>query len=198
MSSARGERTRRTILDSGLDLASEVGLHRLSFGELAKRTSMSKSGLFAHFDGKDQLQLDVLDAATERFGEVVLRPSFLEPRGIPRIERLFALWLHWGAEEFPGGCPFMRAASELETLEPPVRERLATHLRALLEVIARTARIAVENGHFRHDLDCDQFAYTFWSTLITYEHYARLLGWEDARHRATRAFRGLLHSSRTP
>ncbi len=195
---SKGERTRALVLDEALQLSSEVGLDGLSFGLLSKTLGMSKSGLYAHFDSKQQLQVDLLDAAAQRFLEVVIRPALEAERGLARIEKLSILWLRWGADEFRGGCPFVSAATELDAREGPVHDRLRHHLRTLLDTIAKAARIAVEVGHFRHDLDCDQFAYEFWATVVAHQHYDRMLADLDAEHRARRAFRGLIDRSRTP
>ena len=193
----KGARTRAIVLEEALQQSTEVGLDGLSFGGLAKQLGMSKSGLYAHFNSKQQLQVDLLDAAADRFLDVVIRPAFAEPRGLARIERLSVQWLRWG-DEFRGGCPFVSAATELDAQQGPVHDRLKTHLSTLLDTIAKTARIAVEVGHFRHDLDCGQFAYEFWANVVAHTHYDRMLADLDAQHRARRAFRGLIDRSRTP
>jgi AcrR family transcriptional regulator len=194
---SKGERTRSLIVEEALQQSTEVGLHGLSFGSLAKALGMSKSGLYAHFDGKEQLQTDLLDAAADRFVEVVIRPALAEPRGLPRIETLSQRWIAWG-DGFRGGCPFIAAATELDARDGAVHDRFLEHLRTLLDTIGKVARTAVEVGHFRHDLDCDQFAYEFWANIVAHHHYERMLAVSDAEHRARRAFRGLIDRSRTP
>ena len=194
----KGEQTRHTILEQALDLSSEVGLEGLTFGVLAKLTGMSKSGLYAHFDSKESLQCEVLDAAAARFVDVVLSPALKQARGLPRIEKLFERWLRWETDEFSGGCVFMAAATEFDDRQGPVRDRLTSHLEDMLGSIARSARIAVEEGHFRSDLDDEQFAYEFWGLLLAFQSYGRLLDRPKARTRARKAFRHLIESSRDP
>ncbi len=192
----KGDQTRQAILDRALDLCSEVGLEGLTFGVLAKLTGMSKSGLYAHFDSKESLQCKILDSAASRFVDAVLTPAFEKARGLPRIEELFERWMRWETEEFSGSCPIMGAATEFDDRSGPVRDHLKRHLEDMLGALARSARIAVEERHFRPDLDDEQFAYEVWGQLLAYQHYGRLLGRPKARHRARQAFRALIESSR--
>lgn len=193
---SKGEQTRSTILHHALDLASEVGLEAVTFGVLAKRTGLSKSGLYAHFDSKESLQCAVLDSAAARFVDVVVSPALKQPRGIPRLERLFELWLKWGNDELTGGCPLAAAATDFDDRPGPVRDHLVGHIKDLLEMVSRAARIAVDEGHFAADLDTTQFAYEFWGALLAQQHFRRLLADPQADARAERAFRRLLDRSR--
>lgn len=193
---SKGTATCDRILDQAVELSSQVGLEGLTLGELAKRISMSKSGLYAHFDSKENLQCEVLDTAARRFVEVVVTPMLKAPRGLPRIETLYAQWLRWAAEEFRGGCLFMAAAMEFDDRPGPVRERLLQHQRDMLDTIARAASIAVEEGHFAADLDPEQFAFDFWGMLMAYHNFARLLNCPQARVRADRSFSQLVERSR--
>ncbi|HEV3051234.1 MAG TPA: TetR/AcrR family transcriptional regulator, partial [Longimicrobium sp.] len=136
--------------------ASVEGLEGISLGRLAAELGMSKSGLFAHFASKEALQLDVLQAAADRFMEVVVRPAMAEPRGEPRVRSLFEHWLVWERHEsLPGGCIFMHAAAELDDRPGPTRDALVQWQRQWLDALAKAARLAVEAGHFRADLDPD-------------------------------------------
>lgn len=184
----KGSDTRRLILGHALDLTSEVGLEGLTIGVLAKRVGMSKSGLYAHFQSKEELQCAVLDTAAERFIDVVLAPSLKRPRGLPRLQTLFERWILWETDALSGGCPFIAAAGEFDDRDGPVRDHLVGHLRDLLGAVTRSATIAVEEGHLRADLDVEQFAYEVWATLLAYHQYARLMRTGDAAERARRAF----------
>ena len=92
---SKGQATKDRILGQALDIASTVGIEGLSIGELAKATQMSKSGLFAHFESKEDLQLEILNTATRQFTEQVVSPALREPRGEPRVRALFDRWLAW-------------------------------------------------------------------------------------------------------
>ena len=193
---SKGEATRAAILDDALSLASRIGLEGLSIGELAKRTEMSKSGLFAHFSSKENLQVEVLRVAAQRFAEMVVAPAIRKPRGEPRVRALFENWLRWSKADFsPGGCIFIAASTELDDRPGPTRDFLVGAQRDFMATMAKSAQIAVEEGHFRSDLDTEQFAYEMYSIYLSYHHFARLLRSPHAERRARRAFEALLERS---
>ncbi len=184
------------VLDHAFALASRVGFEGLTIGRLAERVGLSKSGLFGHFQSKEQLQLEVLDTAVERFMRTVIHPALKAPRGEPRVRAFFKGWLDWGrgkASKEDGGCVFIAAANELDDRgDSPLRHRLVEYQREWLHGLARAAELAVEEGHFRADLDTEQFAYEFYSIILAFHHSSRLL--RDARsdERAERQFERLL------
>lgn len=193
---SKGEATRAAILDDALSLASRIGLEGLSIGELAKRTEMSKSGLFAHFSSKENLQVEVLRVAAQRFAEMVVAPAIRKPRGEPRVRALFENWLRWSKADFsPGGCIFIAASTELDDRPGPTRDYLVEAQRDFMATMAKSAKIAVEEGHFRADLDTEQFAYEMYSIYLAYHHFARLLRSPHAERRARRGFESLLERS---
>src|SRR5687767_9089309 len=121
----KGELTHRAILEHAVGLASRLGLEGLTIGRLAEDLELSKSGLFAHFQSKEALQVEVLRHAGERFVEEVIRPALKAPRGEARLKALFTRWLEWArGKSLPGGCLFVAAATELDDKEGPVRDEL--------------------------------------------------------------------------
>jgi AcrR family transcriptional regulator len=194
---SKGEETREAILEVALASASTTGLSALSIGELAREVGMSKSGLFAHFESKENLQLDILRAATSQYIDLVVAPALRQPRGEPRVRALFENWFAWSsASRLPGGCLFIAAASEFDDQPGPVRDYLVSSQRDWLAVLSQAARIAVDEGHFRPDLDTEQFAHDIYSIILAYHHFSRLLRLPDARERALRAFEQLVESAR--
>jgi AcrR family transcriptional regulator len=194
----RGDTTRSEILDRALAAASETGLEALSIGVLADTVGMSKSGLFAHFGSKENLQLAVLEEGVERFARQVLAPAFKAARGEPRVRALFERWLDWekGGRALPGGCVFIMAASEFDDRPGAVRERLVGYLEEWMENLERAARLAVEAGHFRRDLDVAQFAHDFYAIILAHHHFSRLLRHARSTARARHAFERLLADAR--
>lgn len=177
---SKGAATRDRIIESALRTASVEGLEGISLGRLASDVGMSKSGLFAHFQSKEALQLDVLGAAADKFTDVVVRPAFAAPRGEPRVRALFEHWLRWERNEsLPGGCVFMHAAAELDDRPGPARDKLVDWQRQWLDALAKAARIAVDEGHFRADLDPALFAFQQYGLVMAYYHARRLF--EDPR-----------------
>jgi AcrR family transcriptional regulator len=194
---SKGAETRRAILDQALAMSSCLGLEGVTLGLLAREAGMSKSGLFAHFDSKEQLQLQVLDTAAQRFRETVVEPALHAPRGEPRVRALFEHWLAWEDAPFlPGGCVFIAVAQELDDRPGPVRDRLVDYQRQWLETLARAAAIAVEEGHFRADLDTGQFAYDLYALALARHHFGRLLRDPEAEDRAHTAFARQLVAAR--
>jgi AcrR family transcriptional regulator len=191
----KGEETRRAIIDEALELASTVGLEKLTIGALAGTTGMSKSGLFAHFRSKEQLQLQVLAEARQRFIEIVIAPAMQKPRGEARLRAIFESTMKQWEEDLPGGCIFHAVSAELDDQPGPARDYLVETQRDYADTLRRAAEIAVEEGEFRKDLDLDQFVFELGSITAAYHHFGRLLGDREADQRARKMFQGLLARS---
>jgi len=191
----KGEETRRAIIDEALELASTVGLEKLTIGALAGTTGMSKSGLFAHFRSKEQLQLQVLAEARQRFIEIVIAPAMQKPRGEARLRSIFESTMKQWEEDLPGGCIFHAVSAELDDQPGPARDYLVETQRDYADTLRRAAEIAVEEGEFRKDLDLDQFVFELGSITAAYHHFGRLLGDPEADQRARKMFQGLLARS---
>ena len=192
----KGEQTRQAIVSTALDLASRGGLEALSIGELAREVGMSKSGLFAHFKSKEQLQLDVLEEAVARFIAKVVAPALREPRGEPRVRALFERWLRWERDEFPGGCVIESAAEELLERPGPVRDYVVRAQRDWMDTLATAAKIAIDEGHFRADADPRQIAFEILTLFLGYHRHGRLFARSEAEAHTRAAFEGLLDRAR--
>lgn len=159
---AHGERTRQSILETAVDLASAEGLEGLTIGRLAAEMKMSKSGLFAHFGSKEELQLATVDAAREVFIREVIRPAFQTKEGLLRLWKLCDIWLgyiHDGV--FRGGCFFAAAASEFDSRPGPVRDRIAEIMKEWLATLRRAVVDAQEAGQLESGVDPAQLAFEF-------------------------------------
>jgi AcrR family transcriptional regulator len=192
----KGDETRTAILDEATELASLVGLGGLTIGTLAAATKLSKSGLYAHFASKEALQVQVLEHARGRFTDIVIRPTLAAPRGEPRLREFFERWLRWQSEAFGGGCIFVDAASEFDDQEGPVRDELVRTERDKLESVTLIVGTAVTEGHFRADVDPEQFAYELEGIILAHHHARRLMRDAGAEARARRAFERLLDDCR--
>lgn len=193
---SKGQATKASILDEALHVASTVGFEALSIGQLADRAEMSKSGLFAHFRSKEQLQLQTLDHAASRFTDVVVRPTLKAPRGEARVRELFERWLDWETEALAGGCVFVAASNEYDDQPGPMHDALLQHQRDWTEFITTVAGTAITEGAFRADLDAAQFAFTLQGVMLGYHHAGRLLRDPHALERTRTAFEQLLEASR--
>ncbi len=193
----KGARTRQTILDAAVAMASEGGFESLSIGALAGRVGMSKSGLFAHFGSREDLQIAAIEAAAARFSELVFVPAIKSPRGVPRIEALFNNWLTWVERGgWGGGCPLQAAALEFDDRPGPVRDAVREHFLQLERELNRAVRLAVEEGHFSSTLDVEQFVFDLFAVVCAAYYRGRLIDDEITRQRAMRAFSALVARSR--
>lgn len=194
---SKGAATRDRIVERALRAASVDGLEGISLGKLASDVGMSKSGLFAHFASKEALQLEVLAAAAEKFMQIVVQPAFAAPRGEPRVRALFEHWLRWERNEsLPGGCVFMHAIAELDDRPGPARDALVAWQRQWLDALAKAARIAVNEGHFRTGLDAELLAFQQYGLVISYYHARRLFQDPRADEHVRRAFDALVLAAR--
>ncbi|HUX72083.1 MAG TPA: TetR/AcrR family transcriptional regulator [Cellulomonadaceae bacterium] len=186
----KGERTRRTIVDHAVATAYRVGLGRLTIGDLASGTGLSKSGLYAHFGSKETLQLAVLDEAAARFAVAVVRPALQAPRGETRLRTLFDRWMTCGMSRDPGVCLFVKAATELDEQPGAVRDRLVELHRALIATIETIVRN--DDGAFHADADGRQLAADVYGVMLSFYLAHRLLQDLAAERRARTAFEALL------
>jgi len=193
----KGERTRAAILDEALALASVEGLGGLTIGNLADRTGLSKSGLFAHFGSKEQLQAAVLERAAELYTDRVFRPAMELPRGLARLRAFFENWLEWGRDGTgPGGCPLQAAAAELDDKPGPLRDFVVGTYGRLQAALDRTIRQAMAEGELRADLDVDQFVFELVALYNGFGHSHRLMRHPGSITMARNALERLIRDAR--
>jgi AcrR family transcriptional regulator len=137
----RGQRTHREILASAVDLGSREGLEGLTIGRLSELTGVSKSGLFAHFGSKQELQLETIEAARAIFLAEVIAPGLAAAEGMPRLRATLAAWLdYFRRDVFPGGCFFQAASLEFDGRPGPVRDRVVEIMGEWLAWLTELAR----------------------------------------------------------
>jgi len=185
--------TRARILREGLALMSHSGLSGVTLGVLADQVGMSKSGLFAHFRSKEDVQIELLNHMTEFVAEHVLRPAMLVAEGLPRLRALVRNWFGWAQRAgLPGGCPVAAGLFEFDDVEGRVRNKIleleAAWRRTLVQLVER----AVELGHLRRELDVDQFVWELCGIYLGHHAAHRFLRSSDADARAQTALQALL------
>ncbi len=189
----KGELTRERIVNAAAALASRVGFDGLTIGGLADELKMSKSGLFAHFGSKEELQLQVLESEVARFEQTVFHPAIAHPRGEPRLRALFGHWLQWNCESpWPGGCLIVSASVEFDDRPGPLKEAIIDAQKRLLDAVARAAKLAVDAGHLAKGLEPDQFAFEVYGMVLSHHFISRVKGDPKADERARAAFDALL------
>ena len=194
----KGEQTRAAILDVALELASRNGLEGLTIGLLADRMSMSKSGVFAHFGSREDLQLEVVKLYHHRFEQEVFYPSIKEARGLPRLVAMYTRWVKRVSVEIASGCIYISGAVEYDDREGPIREQLVSMVRAWQEALLRSVQQAVDVKHLRRDLDAAQLVFEMHGLILALHHDARFLRNPGAVERARAAFERLVENYRNP
>ena len=189
-----GRETEQRILASGLSIASERGLNGVSLGILAERSGLSKSGLFAHFGSKEDLQLRLLKAAEAALRRHVVEPATAASAGLPRLLELMRLWLGWAARAgLPGGCPLYAAAFELDDADGgPVRDYLVSSHRQWMATLTSLVQEAVDLHHLPAGTDAAQVAWELNGIYLAHHVRQRLIGDRSVVARAQDALQALL------
>jgi len=189
----KGPATRELILDHAYELARVSGLEGLSIGTLATDVGMSKSGVFAHFGSREDLQLAVLDAAGRRFMAKVLLPALSAPRGLPRLRAIVAQWCAWGREH-QSGCVLLTAASEYDGRDGALHDAVVAQQAGWRGELEKAIAQAVALGHLHADADATQLGFEIYALILGLHHDAGLFGLEQANRRTTAAFERLWRS----
>jgi AcrR family transcriptional regulator len=196
---AKGLRTREAILARAVDIASAQGLEGLTVGSLAEQLGMSKSGLFAHFGSKEELQLATVEMAREVFIDKVTRPAIAAPKGMPRLWSLIDHWLILVEKRvFEGGCFFTAASFEFDGRLGVVRDRIAAIMHEWIGAITRAVQGAQDAGHLDPKLDATRLAFEFHAIAIGAHWAHQLLEDRQAYSRARLMALEKLRSVATP
>lgn len=188
----KGQQTKQLIIDAALGLAEQMGLEGLSIGALAEVTRMSKSGVFAHFGSREELQISVIREYYQRFSNEVFFPALNAPRGLPRVRTLFANWMKRVAIEIQSGCIFISGAVEFDDRPGPVRDALASSVQTWLSAMHRAVVLAKQEGHLVPDADEAQMAFEIHGLILALHYEARFLKNPGAIARANIGFENIL------
>ena len=172
-------------------MANQSSLESVTIGSLAKATKMSKSGLFAHFQSKENLQIAILEFAAADLVAHVVVPAIKVKAGIPRIKALVENWIEW-AERLKGGCIFVSASTEFSERPGKVRDFLLSQQEAWIVSLKKICRSATHANDFREGIDCDQFAFDLYSLLMGYHYYSILLRNSESKQHQEIAFERLI------
>ena len=194
----KGELTRAAILDVAQSLASRDGLEGLTIGLLADKMNMSKSGVFAHFGSREDLQIEVLKLYHRHFEQEIFYPSMKQPRGLPRLEEMFARWIKRVTVEIASGCIYISGAVEYDDRPGVIREELAGMVLAWQNALRRCVEQAIEVGHLRRDTDPQQLVYEMYGLILALHHDARFIKRPGSVDRAHVGFERLIENYCTP
>ena len=188
----KGQQTKAAIVDAALGLATQIGLEGLSIGVLAEVMRMSKSGVFAHFGSREELQISVIREYYTRFEEEVFYPALMQPKGMPRLKALFQNWMNRTSVEIDSGCLFISGAVEFDDRPGPVRDALAGSVKTWLAAMYRAVVQAKEAGHLAQNADEHQMAFEIHGLILALHYEARFLKTPGSVARANTGFVNIL------
>ena len=189
----KGEETRAQILDAAVQMASERGFESLTIGSLAERTGLSKSGLFAHFGSKQELQVAALDEAARRFTEAVFLPAMKAPRGLKRLNAIFENWIAWPSHaRMPGGCPIDSATREYDHHPGVMRDAVIERQKQLDRELTKAVQMAVDSGELAPGIDPRQVAFEFIGIVMICFRSELLFGADESHRRARTSYDRLI------
>ena len=188
----KGRQTKATIVDAALGLASQIGLEGLSIGALAEVTGMSKSGVFAHFGSREELQMSVIREYHDRFESEVFYPAMSRPRGLPRLQSLFDNWMLRTSAEIDSGCIYISGAVEFDDRPGSVRDALASSVSTWQHTLQRAVAQAQAEKHLNLVADPMQVAFEIHGLILALHYEARFLRNPGAAHLARKGFAQIL------
>ena len=188
----KGQQTKQAIVQAAVTLGTQVGLEGLSIGALAERMHMSKSGVFAHFGSREELQISVIHEYFATFEQEIFYPAMQVQRGLPRLRALFDNWMKRVAVELQSGCIFISGAVEFDDRTGPVRDALADSVQTWLSALYRAVVLAKGCGHLVSDADEQQIAFEIHALILALHYEARFLQKPGSLARANRGFDDIL------
>ena len=188
----KGELTRVAILDAALHIACRDGLEGLTIGLLAEQMNMSKSGVFAHFGSREDLQIDVLKLYHTYFEQEIFYPSLLQKRGLARLESMFSLWIKRVSVEITSGCIYISGAVEYDDRPGAIRETLVWMVSTWQKALRRAVQQAIDTGNLKPETDPDQLVFEMYGLILALHHDARFLKKPGRMARAQFSFNRLI------
>jgi len=188
----KGQQTKAAIIDAALGLASQIGLEGLSIGAVAEVTGMSKSGVFAHFGSREELQISVIRQYHDRFEAEVFYAAMQQPRGVQRLQALFDNWMVQTSAEIDSGCIYISGAVEFDDRTGPVRDALAGSVATWQTALRRAVELSQAEGQLLREADAHQMAFEIHGLILAMHYEARFLRNSHATERARRGFSLLL------
>jgi len=193
----KGDTTRAAIVDAALAISRRDGLEGLTIGALAAQMRMSKSGVFAHFGSREELQRAVLAAYASHFVDAVLRPAVKRPRGLARLQAILDSWLKLMAREIEQGCLMISGSIEYDDRPGPMRDAVVGIIRGWTAELLRAIEDAKATGELRSDLDAGQLAFEIYGLMLGFHQNARLLRAADSARRARAGLQRLIEGARS-
>ncbi len=192
----KGALTRAAILDVALDLAASHGLEGLTIGTIAERMKMSKSGIFAHFGSREDLQVEVVREYFRRFESKLFQTALLQPKGLPRLQRMIDLWMQTRIRELNSGCIFISGAVEFDDRPGIVRDELVHSVQNWRAALARAIQQAIEVGDLKKTCQPEAMLFQIYSFVLGLHHDVRFLKQQESIALAQQAIQRTIDENR--
>jgi len=173
--SKKGSVTKAAILQAALEIASKSGLEGLTIGNIAETVNMSKSGVFAHFGSREELQVEVVKAYYQRFEDLVFGPALLKSKGLPRLKQMISAWLKMSIGDDTSSCFFISGAAEFDDRTGIVRDALVQSVEDWRSAIRRAIKEAIAAGHLKKTVNPDDLLFQLYSIVLGVHHDSRFL-----------------------
>ena len=173
--SKKGSVTKAAILQAALEIASKSGLEGLTIGNIAETVNMSKSGVFAHFGSREELQVEVVKAYYQRFQDLVFSPALLKPKGLPRLKKMISAWLKMSIGDDTSSCFFISGAAEFDDRTGIVRDALVQSVEDWRSAIRRAIKESIAAGHLKKTVNPDDLLFQLYSIVLGVHHDSRFL-----------------------
>lgn len=171
----KGSVTKSLIVDAALDIASKSGLEGITIGALAEKVNMSKSGVFAHFGSREELQVEVVRAYHHSFQEMVFHSALLKPKGLPRLNHMINSWLRMSVGENTSSCFFIAGAAEFDDRPGIVRDELIKSVQQWRSALLRAIQESIAIGHLQKKVDAHALLFQIYSIVLGVHHDSRFL-----------------------
>jgi AcrR family transcriptional regulator len=194
---SKGALTKAMIVDRALQIASHQGLEGLTVGHLAEALAMSKSGVFAHFGSREELQLAVVREYYRRFESRVFEPALREPKGLPRLQKMINLWMQTSIQELSAGCIFISGAVEFDDRAGPVRDELVHSVQIWRAALRRAIEQAIEVGDLKKACKPEVMLFQIYSYVQGLHHDVRFLKLSKSVEIATQSIQHVIEQNRS-
>ena len=171
----KGLVTKTLIIRAALDIASKSGLEGLTIGNIAQTVGMSKSGVFAHFGSREELQVEVIREYYQRFEELIFVPALLKPKGLPRLRQMIHAWLQMTVADDTSSCFFIAGAAEFDDRPGIVRDELIRSVEDWRLALVRAIKESIAAGHLKKAVNIDGLLFQLYSTVLGVHHDSRFL-----------------------
>jgi AcrR family transcriptional regulator len=189
---SKGDVTKALVLDAALYLVGRDGFEGLSIGRIADRMQMSKSGVYAHFESKENIQIEVIQEYHRRFRKFVFEPALQLPRGLPRLRKMLDKWIELTISEVSTGCIYISGAFELDDQPGPVRDELSGIVTTWRKTLIKAIEMAINEGHLKSQTNPKEMLFSFYSVILGIQHDSRFLKSTDSSEFADKLIKKII------